>query len=456
MTEMSRLRQPALRATFVLAGSALLACSPDVNAPPSDTLDSTLRAALASQGVVALAAPPAQDPNLVALGRLLMFDKILSGNKDISCATCHNPVTHSGDGLALAVGTMGVGAIGSRQPIAGRQFIPRNSPDLFNRGYAEFGHMFWDGRVETVSGVLHSPAGALLPAGLSGPLAAQAMFPVFNRNEMRGNSGDTTLAGGHNELADVADTDFTAAWAALTARLLAIPSYLSKFQAAYPGVATNQFGFQHAANAIAAFEASAFVANHTPFDSYLAGTNSALSDSAKQGALLFYGAARCSKCHSGALFSNQNFENIAIPDLGPGEQGDGLDHGRGAVSGVAAEEYAFKAPPLRNVELTAPYMHNGAYATLAAAIRHYSNPRQSLVNYDANQLPAALQGTVKTDAPTRNAILQTLDLRADTALDLTPAQVGQIEEFLKSLTDPSSRDLTGLVPDSVPSGLPVD
>ena len=80
MTEMSRLRQPALHAALVLAGSALLACSPDVNAPPTDTLDSKLRSALASQGVVALTAPPAQDPNLVALGRLLMFDKILSGN----------------------------------------------------------------------------------------------------------------------------------------------------------------------------------------------------------------------------------------------------------------------------------------------------------------------------------------------------------------------------------------
>ncbi|MEO8030190.1 MAG: cytochrome c peroxidase [Gemmatimonadota bacterium] len=456
MTWIGRRRHLTALAWMALAGAGLGACSPEVTGPPSDPVDTQIRAGLATAGVVPLAAPPAQNPDRVALGRLLMFDKILSGNQDISCASCHHPLTHSSDGLTLAVGTMGTGIIGSRQPVAGRHFIPRNSPDLFNRGYSQFTRMFWDGRVETVSGTLHTPAGAALPIGLSGPLAAQAMFPVLNRDEMRGLAGDTTLAGAHNELADVGDSDFVAGWAALTARLMAIPSYLQKFQAAYPGVATNAFGFQHAANAIAAFEASAFLATHTPFDSYLAGNNSALSDSAKKGALLFYGRARCSKCHIGNLFSNQNFENIGIPQLGPGEQADGFDHGRGAISGVAAEEFSYKAPPLRNVELTAPYMHNGAYSILAAAIKHYSNPRESLTSYDASQLPGVLQATVRNDAPTQAAVLATLDIRADTTVNLTPAEVAQIEEFLKSLTDPASRDLTSLVPDSVPSGLPVD
>jgi cytochrome c peroxidase len=442
--------------SFGVLVAGLAACSPDATPSPTDPLDSQLRDALATNGVAPLPAPPVQNANLVALGRLLMFDKILSGNKDIACATCHHPTTHTSDGLTLAVGTMGTGAIGGRQPAAGHPFIPRNSPDLFNRGYAQFAHMFWDGRVETISGTLHTPAGAALPAGLSGPLAAQAMFPVLNRDEMRGQVGDTSTDGQHNELADVGDNDFAGGWAALLARLMAIPSYVQKFQAAYPGVAVGNFGFQHAANAIGAFEAQAFVANHTPFDSYLAGDNSALSDSAKRGALVFYGRGRCGKCHSGALTSNQNFENIGIPQLGPGKQADGLDHGRNGVTAVAAEDYAFKAPQLRNVVLTGPWMHNGAYSTLAAAIRHYSNPRQMLANYDPTQLPAALEPTVRNDPATRNAVLATLDMRVDSTINLTNAEVAQIEAFFETLTDPASLDLSGQIPDSVPSGLPVN
>lgn len=440
---------------LVLVAVGLAACSADVT-PPADPLDAQLRSALAANGVASLPAPPAQNAGQVELGRLLMFDKILSGNEDISCATCHHPLTHSSDRLALAVGTRGIGPIGNRQPATGRRFIPRNSPDLFNRGYAQFSRMFWDGRVEIIGGALHTPAGASLPAGLSGPLAAQAMFPVLNRDEMRGLQGDTTDGGQANELAAVGDSDFTGGWAALTARLMAIPAYVQKFQAAYPGVAVGSFGFQHAANAIAAFEAQAFVANQTPFDHYLAGDDAALSDSAKRGALVFYGRGRCGKCHSGGLLSNQNFENIGIPQLGPGEQPDGLDHGRNGVSATAAEDYAFKAPPLRNVVLTGPWMHNGAYSTLAAAIRHYSNPRQMLADYDPTQLPAALQATVRNDPATQTAVLATLDIRVDSTVNLTTAEVAQIEAFFDALTDPSALSLPDLIPDSVPSGLPVN
>ncbi|HKV76165.1 MAG TPA: cytochrome c peroxidase [Gemmatimonadales bacterium] len=439
--------------TLLAAG---VACSGDPVATPTDPLDSELRAALAANGVAPLPPPPLQDANQVALGRLLMFDKILSGNKDIACATCHHPLTHSSDGLSLAVGTLGTGPVGSRQPASGRPFIPRNSPDLFNRGYHQFTRMFWDGRVEAVSGTLQTPAGAALLPGLSGPLAGQAMFPVLSRDEMRGQPGDTMPDGQPNELAAVGDSDFTGGWAALTARLMAIPSYVQKFQAAYPGVAVASFDFHHAANAIAAFESEAFVANQTAFDRYLAGDNSALSDSAKRGALVFYGRGRCGKCHSGGLMSNQNFENIAIPQLGPGKQADGLDHGRSGVTAVANEDFAFKAPPLRNVVLTGPWMHNGAYATLAAAIRHYSNPRLMLSEYDPTQLPGLLEPTVKNDPTTQAALVATIDTRVDTTINLTNAEVARIEAFFEALTDPASVDMSALVPDSVPSGLPVN
>jgi cytochrome c peroxidase len=154
--------------------------------------------------------------------------------------------------------------------------------------------------------------------------------------------------------------------------------------------------------------------------------------------------------------SNQNFENIGIPQLGPGKQADGLDHGRNGVSGVAGEDFAFKAPPLRNVVLTGPWMHNGAYSTLAAAIRHYSNPRLMLAEYNPTQLPAALEPTVRNDPTTMAAVLATLDMRVDSTINLTNAEVAQIEAFFEALTDPSAVDMSALVPDSVPSGLPVN
>ena len=230
------------------------ACGGDGAAAP-DAVDPVLHQLLAAAGATPLDPPPAQDPALVALGRALMFDKILSGNRDVSCATCHDPVAHTSDGLSLSIGTGGVGAGGARALGTARQFIPCNAPDLFNRGYPEFTSMFWDGRVGRGSvGGLDTPAGAALPAGLSGPLAAQAMFPVFTRLEMRGHPGDLDRFGAPNELASLGDDDPSPVWAALMTRLLAIDGYVTLFQAAYPGIPLDQLGFQHAANATAAFE----------------------------------------------------------------------------------------------------------------------------------------------------------------------------------------------------------
>ena len=117
----------------------------------------------------------------VELGRLLFFDKILSGNRNIACATCHHPKHATADGLALGIGEGGVGL--------GR--IPRNSPSLANLGAKEFSRLFHDGRVEAdpkgpwASG-FWTPAGGQLPEGLDNALAAQAMFPVTSDVEMAG------------------------------------------------------------------------------------------------------------------------------------------------------------------------------------------------------------------------------------------------------------------------------
>jgi cytochrome c peroxidase len=111
--------------------------------------------------------------------------------------------------------------------------------------------------------------------------------------------------------------------------------------------------------------------------------------------------------------------------------------------------------PLRNVELTAPYMHNGAYRTLESVVRHYTNADSAHRAYDVSQLDPALRATHHGDAATMNAVLAGLDGRLRGGIRLTETERGQLVTFLKSLTDPAARDLSSLVPVSVPSGLPV-
>jgi cytochrome c peroxidase len=239
-------------------------------------------------------------------------------------------------------------------------------------------------------------------------------------------------------------------------RLLAIPEYVSMFQAAYPTVAPSELGFQHAANAMAAFETEAFTAVNSPFDRYLRGDDSALGDAEKRGALLFLGRAACGSCHLGPHLTDQQFHSIGVPQVGPGfAPEDPEDRGRERVTGLAGNRYQFRTPPLRNVQLTSPYMHDGAYTTLEAAVRHYLNTDAGLRAYDATQLREDLRTSQVSDASIVDAMAASIDVMVRSPLTLSDAEVGDIVAFLKSLTDPSSRDLSGTVPASVPSGLPV-
>lgn len=406
----------------------------------------------------ALEPGPAPDPALVALGRSLMFDRELSGNRDISCATCHHPGRNTGDALALAIGTGGIGAGGTRQLGPGRVFVARGSPDLFNRGDPRFRALFWDGRVQLDgTGALHTPAGSKLPPGLDGPLAAQALFPVLSRTEMRGEPGDLDVLGSANELALIPDDDLEGIWAGLMSRLLGIPGYATLFAAAYPAVPDSALRFAHAANAIAAFEAQTWRAADTPFDRYLRGSDEAMPIPARRGGILFYGRAGCSACHVGSLLTDQQFWNIGVPQVGPGGGTEPpLDLGRAEVTGQAGERFAFRTPSLRNTELTGPWMHDGVYATLEAAVRHYIDVPGALRNYDPTQLPAGLQAMHHDDEATIAAVLLTLDPRFLERVELDDDEVGDLVAFLRALTDPATRERLADVPASVPSGLPVD
>jgi cytochrome c peroxidase len=413
---------------------------------------------LTDAGVSPLPAAAPAAPAMVALGRALMFDRILSGNRDVSCATCHHPGRNTGDGLPMSIGTGGAGAGAARRLGSGRGFVARNSPALFNLGDARFGALFWDGRVERDgTGTLHTPAGAALPAGVDGPLAAQAMFPVQDRTEMRGNAGETDVYGAPNELAMIADDDAPGIWAALMKRVLGIPGYVALFAAAYPGVPADSLGFQHAANAIAAFERTTWVSNASPFDRYLAGEDEAMPVAARRGGVLFYGRANCASCHGGNLLTDQSFANIGVPQIGPGKSTEPpLDLGRAEATHSQGDRFAFRTPTLRNTAITGPWMHDGAYATLEAAVRHYLDIPASLSTYDASQLPVAFQGLVVADPAMRAEMLSHLDPRLQTRLDLSDAEMADLVAFLDALTDPVVRERLSDVPASVPSGLPLD
>ncbi len=423
---------------------------------PPAALDAELRQSLSRWGTVPIGPTPAQPPALVDLGQALMFDKVLSGNRDIACATCHNPASHAGDGLALSIGTGGSGLGPSRTLGPGRQFIPRNAPTLVNTGLGAF-YLFWDGRVSGSSFAFQTPAGVALPPGLPNLLAAQAMFPVISREEMRGAQGDRDRFGNPNELAELGDSDFVAVWHAVMQRLLAIPEYVSKFTAAFPGTPTSELGFQHAATAIAAFETQALTHTDSPFDRYLQHDDAALTSEQKRGALLFFGdKAHCSSCHGGPLLGGQSFANAGVPQLGPGVgSGAPLDLGRGELFNQEFYKFAFRVSPLRNVELTGPYMHDGAFPTLEAVLKHYNDVPRALREYDTSQLPPALQQMYHGDDATIAAVLTNLDGRLTQPLKLSDVEIGELVAFLKSLTDPAARDLTSLIPARVPSGLPV-
>ena len=413
---------------------------------------------LSKSGVTQLDPGPTADPAIVKLGEALFFDKILSGNRDISCATCHHPQFAGGDGLPLSFGTGGHGLGPNRTPGEDRIFIPRNAPDLFNRGSPEWETMFWDGRVN-ISAIygLSTPVGNGLPPMLETPLEAQGLFPVTSREEMRGDIGDMDRDGRPNELAAIDNMEPKAMWAALMKRLLAVPGYVELFNAAYPDTPTAELGFEHASLALAAYEIHAFTFMDSPWDRYLAGEREALSEEAKRGAILFYGEARCSACHGGNLLTDQHYHNIAVPQLGPGKLSDvALDLGRFLETGLPEDRYAFRTPPLRNVALTGPYMHNGAYADLEDAVRHHLNAADSLRNYDAGLLPVVFRETVRGEAEIQADILKSLDPLAAAPPELTDEQVADLLAFLDALTAPSAADLSRLVPDSVPSGLPVE
>lgn len=404
----------------------------------------------------------------VELGRQLFFDKLLSGNLNISCATCHHSLAGTGDGLALPIGEGGRGLGITRDTGAGadavHERVPRNAPPIFNLGATEFSILFHDGRVlpnPSYPSGIESPAGMYLPAGLDNALAAQAMFPVTSGTEMAGQSGENPIADA-GAIGSLSGPE--GVWEQLAERLRGIDGYVEQFINVFSDVnSPGDIEFMHAANAIAAFEAVSWRADNSPFDRFLRGQRGAMSASAKAGMRVFYSPRKgnCASCHSGIFQTDHSFRAIAMPQIGPGK-GDGVgyeDFGHERVSGNGADRYKFRVPSLRNVSLTAPYGHAGAYDTLEAAVRHHLDPVGSLYNYDASQarMPSrrdldAKDYVAMNDPYVLAAIASANELAS---INLSEREIANLIDFLHALTDPAFLDMRKDVPRSVPSGLPI-
>ncbi len=403
------------------------------------------------------------DPAKAAIGRLLFYDPILSGNQNISCGTCHNHALASGDGLSLGIGEGGVGLGPDRTPgndaVAIRKRIPRNAPALWNLGHASIRLLFHDGRLEIsdlYGNGFNSPAEEWLPQGLDNILAAQALFPLVAQFEMAGNIGENEISGAMHDRIDTP-------WPIIAKRVRTIPEYGAMFVQAFATIDDPaEISIVDIANAIAAFEVLEWQSFDSPYDAWLTGTP--LPDDAERGRQVFFGAGACSSCHSGHLFTDQNFYAIGLPAFGPGRTrlNDPMprDVGRMAKTDDLADAYRFRTAPLRNVALTAPYGHNGAYPTIDGIIRHHADPTAARTAWtrDMAALPKVdwLSGgdfAIQDDAREMERQDRPLDIQP---VDLTDADIADLVAFLNALTGIGAKYPPMGRPARVPSGLPVD
>lgn len=404
------------------------------------------------------------DPGRAALGQLLFYDRILSGNRNIACATCHHPRFGTSDGQSLALGEGGVGLGPDRRPDPGNmpeQRIPRNSQALWNLGALEFTRLFHDGRLEKDDSRPHglrSPLEDEMVEGFSSLLSAQNMFPVLSPDEMAGHYGENDIA---IAVRKGIITGPGGAWDLIAARVEAIPAYRARFDAVAPETRGRRLTFADISNMIADFVAFEFRADDTPFDAFLRGEAS-LPPEAQAGVELFYGKAGCAECHSGKFQTDHAFHAMGEPQLGPGKaerfERHQRDLGRMRVTGDPADIYAFRTPSLRNVTLTAPYGHAGAHADLTAFLRFHADPVAGLARYR----PQAVLPPFQPEKPDWALFEDGAEYRAIAAavrrppVALTDAEIARIEAFLRSLESPTARSGRLGIPEAVPSGLPVD
>lgn len=398
-----------------------------------------------------------------ALGQLLFYDPLLSGNKEVACATCHHPSLGTGDGLSLSLGDGGKG-LGLKRVVDSQnlpeQRVPRNAQPLFNLGAKQIRALFHDGRVEVdaarASG-LRTPLEDEMVGGFASIISAQTMFPVLSGDEMAGHYSENDIS---QAVRRGTLTGKNGAWDLIAQRVAKVPQYANDFVAVYPHInRPDDIAFTDVSNAIAVFMELEWRSDTAPFDAVLRGQGS-LSTDAGKGMELFYGAAGCASCHSGALLTDHGFHAMGQPQLGPGKgarfESHARDEGRFRVTGVEADKYAFRTPSLRNVVLTGPWGHAGAYSDLTAFVAGHVDPRAALAAFDRS-------GAILTefdaadwrimDDPAEVAAIANA-VKIDPVL-LTAQEVAEVVAFLGTLTDTAAQTGRLGVPKSVPSGLAV-
>ena len=449
--------------SLCLLGAALAATPYERAVARGTTVDEELRAVLRQAGFTGRIESTLEqrlgrqlDSQLADLGRNLWFDTITGLNDDNACAGCHSPTAGFGDTQSISIG------IDSNQMVGPHRAGPRNmrrAPMVINSAF--FPRLMWNSRFAALSGdPFNNSAGFEfpLPEGLSLSsqshlLTSQAFIPPTERNE---------VAGFHF----VGDND--AIRAEVINRLNASAAYRKLFAKSFPVVkAGGTITYDMFAQAIAEFEFTLTFAN-APIDRYARGELNALTVEEKRGALLFFGAARCSVCHSVAGQSNEMFSDfqehvIGIPQIAPSLtnatfDGPGLneDFGLEQVTGNPSDRYKFRTSPLRNVAVQPTFMHNGAFTSLEDAIRHHLNVGDSVTHYTSasQNLPADLSGAQGPMAP----VLAHLDPALSTPIVLTESQFEQLVAFVRhGLLDPRATPerLRRLIPRTVPSGRPV-
>ncbi len=349
-----------------------------INHSSADELDRLLRNRIEFYNLKPIPKIPS-NPNrhLVELGRFLFSDKNLSGNRRMSCQTCHNPATGTSDGLPLSQSENGKGILG------------RNAPHLFNVGLETRSFMFWDGRVnfnpatnsfitpeEALNG--HDPKAKHITANLKSALSAQAIFPLVANNEMLGEVGENEIANAATKLE---------AWDLIIERIKKespaldpAENYVKLFLKAYPNTTEDKINIGHVGEAIAAFQREEFQSSDSPFQRYLRGNNKAMTVAQKRGFAVFMGRGHCIDCHQGSeLGRGDLFASIGTPQWGAAPFS--LDKGQGDVLKDSKRNFFYKVPSLVNIKLTAPYMHNGAFQTLSEVIEHYDHVSGTLVSF---------------------------------------------------------------------------
>lgn len=268
-------------------------------------------------------------PEKVELGKALFFDPRMSASGVFSCNSCHNVGTGGDDNLETSIGH-------------GWQKGPRNSPTVFNAVFNEA--QFWDGRAPD--------------------LAAQAKGPVQAGVEMA-NTPDNVLA-----------------------TLNSMPQYVDWFKASFPEEA-EPVSFDNFAKAIEAFEAT--LITPSPFDSWLNGDDAALGEAETAGLKLFMDKG-CASCHSGVNLGGNGYYPFGLIEKPGADVLPVGDKGRFAVTETADDEYVFRAAPLRNIALTAPYFHSGKVWDLKVAVQIMSESQlgAEITDEETDQLVAFL------------------------------------------------------------------